>query len=212
MNEIIIIGASGHGKVAADIAELMGFRKISFADDKYPKDSRLENWAINNNVSTCMENIIISNDVFYFVAIGDNAIRMEILTSLKALKANLATLYHPSSSISKYSIIGKGVLIAANSVIGPFTNIADGCIINTATSIDHDCLIDEGVHISPGANLAGNVTVKSNSWVGMGSSIRQNINIGKNAIVASGAAVIKDVEDNCVVGGVPASLLKNIRD
>ena len=38
MNKLIIIGASGHGKVVADIAALNGYKDIVFLDDDESKD------------------------------------------------------------------------------------------------------------------------------------------------------------------------------
>ena len=37
MNCLAILGASGHGKVVAEIAELQGWKKIVFFDDAFPK-------------------------------------------------------------------------------------------------------------------------------------------------------------------------------
>ena len=36
------------------------------------------------------------------------------------------------------------------------------------------------------------------------------VTIGSHVVVAAGAVVTKDVPDNCVVGGVPAKLLKKL--
>ena len=36
--------------------------------------------------------------------------------------------------------------------------------------------------------------------------------IGNNVVVAAGAVVTKDVPDNCVVGGVPAKIIREIED
>ncbi|PSR32915.1 MAG: acetyltransferase, partial [Sulfobacillus thermosulfidooxidans] len=38
------------------------------------------------------------------------------------------------------------------------------------------------------------------------------INIGDNSVVAANAVVTKDVEPNVVVGGVPARIIKKLRD
>ena len=43
-------------------------------------------------------------------------------------------------------------------------------------------------------------------------TILPGITIGNNVVVAAGAVVTKDVPDNCVVGGVPARILKNIEN
>lgn len=53
MNErLIIIGASGHGKVVADIAELNGYKEIAFLDDEINKKSygKCELMGISNDM------------------------------------------------------------------------------------------------------------------------------------------------------------------
>lgn len=36
--------------------------------------------------------------------------------------------------------------------------------------------------------------------------------IGNNVVIAAGAVVTKDVPDNCLVGGVPAKVIREIHD
>ncbi|MNN96624.1 putative acetyltransferase EpsM [compost metagenome] len=60
------------------------------------------------------------------------------------------------------------------------------------------------VHVSPGARLAGAVTVGDGSWIGIGACVRQVLSIGSNVMVGAGAAVICDISDNMTVAGVPA--------
>ena len=40
--------------------------------------------------------------------------------------------------------------------------------------------------------------------IGIGAVVSEGVRIGKNVIVAAGAAVISDIEDGVLVGGVPA--------
>ena len=51
--------------------------------------------------------------------------------------------------------------------------------------------------------------IKSNVWVGAKSSILAGVTIGSGSIIATGAVVTKNVDENCIVGGVPAKLIKN---
>jgi acetyltransferase-like isoleucine patch superfamily enzyme len=55
------------------------------------------------------------------------------------------------------------------------------------------------------------VTIKENAWIGIGVVICPGVTIGKNAVVAAGAVVTKDVPDNVMVGGIPAKVIKNIK-
>mgnify|MGYP000931891353 FL=1 len=54
------------------------------------------------------------------------------------------------------------------------------------------------------------VRLKRNCWIGAGTTILPGITVGENAVVAAGAVVTKDVEDNTVVGGNPAKVIKRI--
>ena len=66
-----------------------------------------------------------------------------------------------------------------------------------------------GVHICPGARLAGEVTVGSRSWIGIGASVIQKIIIGSDATVGAGAAVVQDVPNCVTVVGVPARVVSS---
>ena len=54
------------------------------------------------------------------------------------------------------------------------------------------------------------ILIKENAWVGAGATILPGVTVGKNAIVAAGAVVTKDVPDNTVVGGNPAKFIKEL--
>lgn len=54
------------------------------------------------------------------------------------------------------------------------------------------------------------VRLKRNCWIGAGATILPGITVGENAVVAAGAVITKDVEDNMIVGGNPAKIIKHI--
>ena len=60
----------------------------------------------------------------------------------------------------------------------------------------------------PNATLTGGVQVCSGATIGANSVINPNLKIGRDAVVGSGAVVIRDVEDGQVVVGNPARLLE----
>lgn len=72
--------------------------------------------------------------------------------------------------------------------------------------------ISEGSWVMPG--LTGvcfdRVHICENVWIGAGATILPGVTVGKNAVVAAGAVVTKDVEPNTIVGGNPAKFIKNI--
>ena len=54
------------------------------------------------------------------------------------------------------------------------------------------------------------ITLKKNCWICSGAVISGGVTVGENSIVAAGTVVTKDVPDNCIVGGVPAKVIRKI--
>lgn len=57
---------------------------------------------------------------------------------------------------------------------------------------------------------ANPITLKRNCWICSGAVISGGVTVGENSIVAAGAVVTKDVPDHCIVGGVPAKVIRMI--
>ena len=199
---LAILGASGHGKVLADIAELTGWEKIDFFDDAWPERKNNGAWQVIGDTQKLLDSLKAYDGVI--VAIGNNKIRQRKLQQLDSAGAKIITLIHPSTTVSRYTKIGLGSVVVAGAVINPDCNIGSGVIINTCSSVGHDCNLGDAVHICPGARLAGGSEVNDRAWIGVGSSVRQLIRIGSDAIVGAGAAVVQDVLPNITVVGVPA--------
>ena len=79
-------------------------------------------------------------------------------------------------------------------------------IVNTKAKIGKNLTIYPGVTVG-GANT-GVPTIGDNVFLGLGCKVFGGIHIGNNVIVAPNAVVVKDVPDDCVVGGVPAKIIK----
>ena len=54
------------------------------------------------------------------------------------------------------------------------------------------------------------VHIGDGSWIGANCTILPGITIGKGCVVAAGAVVVKDCEDNCMYGGNPAKLIRQL--
>lgn len=194
MKALRIIGAGGHGRVLADIAEAMGYRDIAFLDAEFPNFVRSGVWDVVGTPSDIDEGE-------YALGIGDNQTRMSLL---ETFPGDLITLIHPSATISHHAEIGAGSVICAGAIIGAFAKLGQGCIVNTGSSVDHDCVLSDGVHISPGVRLGGGVFVGAQAWIGIGAVVREYKSIGAGAMIGAGAAIVSDVGKNKRMGGVPA--------
>ena len=201
MNRLIIIGASGHGKVVADVAVHCGYDQIEFLDD----DETLAKCGAWPVVGKCDKAVKIEDDIF--VAIGNADTRKKFIEKLS--NKHLVTLVHPDAVIANGVRIEAGTVVMAGAVINPDAEIGKGCIINTSSSVDHDCVVKDYVHISVGAHLSGTVYVGEGTWIGVGATVSNNVNICGNCIIGAGAVVIKDITEAGTYVGVPA---KRMRD
>ncbi len=196
--KLTIIGASGHGKVVADIAEKCGYNEIIFLDDN-PELSHCGNYPVVGASSLAKD---ITNDLF--VAIGNNTIRARILEQLLSEGHSIATLIHPNAVLPNDVEIGKGSVVMAGVVINPNVRIGHGCIVNTCSSIDHDCQIGDYVHVSVGAHLCGTVSIGSCTWIGAGATVINNLSICEDCLVGAGAVVVNNIMDAGKYIGIPA--------
>ena len=125
--KLAIIGAGGHGKVVGEIALLNHYKIIDFFDDR-ANEIKLFPFNIVGNLDYLKDHL--KDYDAYFVAIGENRIRSNIIEWLKKQKMNIVSLTHPRSTISQFSSLEIGTCVMANAVINPGTLIKEGAIIN----------------------------------------------------------------------------------
>lgn len=196
---LVIIGASGHGKVIADIAVKNGYKEIVFLDD-------------DKAVKTCGEYSVVgaSDDVMrYFdcdfvVGIGNAEIRKRIQEELIDKGLHVVTLIHPKAVVARDVSLGVGTVVMAGAIINPGSTVGNGCIINTSASVDHDNTISDYVHVSIGSHLAGTVNIGTCTWIGAGAIVNNNVSICENCMVGAGAVVVKNITEPDTYIGVPA--------
>jgi len=196
-SNLIIIGASGHGKVLADIASF-DHLNIFFWDDDATRI--IDGYAVLQRSDSIPPNTEIT------IGIGNNEIRAKIAKLYP--RANFKTLIHPKANLSKNLTVGFGTVFMVGSCINPGVTIGEHCIINTGAVVDHDCILEDFVHIAPNATLAGNVTVRKGTFVGAGAVVIQGIEIGKDVIIGAGTVVIDHIPDRATVVGNPGRVIK----
>lgn len=202
MKQLVIIGASGHGKVVADIAKKTGYEQIIFLDDN---ESLMKCGGYTVAGKCCS---FAEYDCDIFVAIGNPVIREKFLNELAQNGKNVPILIHPNASIAEHVEIGKGTVIVAGAVVNPGTVIGKGCIINTGASVDHDCALADYVHVSVGAHVAGSVKIGERTWVGAGATVSNNVSICADCMIGAGAVVVKAIYEKGTYIGIPARKMR----
>lgn len=202
MKQLVIIGASGHGKVVADIAKKTGYDQIVFLDD----NESLRQCGTYTVAGNCHSYANYDGDMI--VAIGNPNVREKFLKELEISGKNIPTLIHPNASIAENVAIGKGTVIVAGAVVNPGAVIGKGCIINTCASVDHDCVVADYVHVSVGAHVAGTVSIGQRTWIGAGATVNNNVSICEDTMIGAGAVVVKNICKKGTYIGVPARIMR----
>lgn len=197
-NQIVIIGAGGHGRVAADIARRMGFAQILFLDDGDAPCA----------VGKTEDYIHYLDDAVFFVAIGNGAVRRKIQTMLVENGAKMVNLIHPNAVVAEDVRMGVGTVIMAGAVINPGAVLGSGTIINTCASVDHDCRIGDYVHVAVGARICGTVQIGDDTWVGAGATVIHSTSVCAGCMIGAGAVVVSPVIEPGTYVGVPARKVK----
>ena len=198
MKRLIIIGASGHGKVVADIAALNGYQDIVFLDN-------------NPDIQACAGYPVLGPDTMIreldgdvFVAVGNAKVRERLME--RESDRHFPVLIHPNAVTARDAVIGGGSVVMAGAVINPGARVGRGCIVNTCSSIDHDCILEDYCHIAVGAHLCGTVVAGRGTWIGAGATVINNIQICGGCMIGAGAVVVKDICSPGTYIGVPAKL------
>ena len=201
--KVIIIGASGHGKVIADIVLQSGDELLGFLDDgKCPGDSVL-GFPILGDTSNCVD----YPEAAFVIAIGNAMVREQIAEKMGEVR--WYTAIHPWARVSDLSVtIGEGTVIMSNAVVNPGAEIGRHCILNTASVVEHDNKLDDYVHVSVGAKLAGTVSVGKRSWIGIGAVVSNNLTVCADCMIGAGAVVVRNIEKAGTYVGVPAKKIK----
>lgn len=209
MDDVVIIGAGGHGKVVLDILAAEGrYRPVGFVDNN---PALLDGYVCGHPVLgpiNALPRLKRQRIRRAIVAIGDNRQRLNQLPEIEAVGFELVTAVHPTAFVSPRASLGRGVVVAPKASIITEAKIGDLAIVNTAAVVDHECEVGDGAHVCPGAILAGRVRVGRGAFIGIGAQVIQCRNVGAFATIGAGAAVIADVPDGATAVGVPARLVK----
>ena len=196
---LFLIGAGGHGKVIAEIAESLGFVVAGFVDHASVRKTHLGYPVFPEPADTGMP-----KEAGWVISIGNNFTRKKLA---QQYALSYRALLHPSVLLSPRSTIGAGTVAMAGVVVNSSTTIGKHCILNTSCTVDHDCRLGDFVHVAPQTAIAGGVTIGEGSLIGIGARVIPGVTIGKWCTIGAGAVVLSDVPDGAIVVGIPGKIL-----
>lgn len=210
MKKLIIIGASGHGKVVADTVICRGeWRVLGFLDGQVVgvvvaglsvlgRDDELAAVAeIQGCDSVC-------------IGIGDNFTRELQMDRCRAAVSELSfpTVVHPAAVIASDVSLGEGTVVVGGAVVNVSARVGRGCILNTKSSLDHDCVMEDFASLAPGVTVGGESFVGRGAAIGIGATVLNRVRIGAGTVVGAGSTVIHDLPPGVIAYGTPARIVR----
>ena len=122
----------------------------------------------------------------------------------------------PGAIIRDKVKIGDNAVIMMGAIINIGAEIGEGTMIDMGAVLGGRAIVGKNCHVGAGAVLAGvieppsakPVIIEDNVVIGANAVIIEGVHVGKNAVIGAGAIVLEDVEENQVVAGNPAKVVK----
>ncbi|MDR2955535.1 MAG: hypothetical protein LBV43_10670 [Prevotella sp.] len=215
MKNLVILGGSGIGMIAASIAEDLGFYNIlGFLNDTLPMGSLIGKYkkipVIGNSgdISKYIEN----RNNYFFVAYVGMQKEKEVYYKVESFGIQpdrYATLIHPTAIIPKgFCSIGNGVLMAPLSQLSPDTTIEDNCILLPNSFVGHDSTLKKFAHVATNGVIGANVVVGKACHIGSNATIKEKVIIGDFSLIGAGSVVLNNVPENSINVGNPSRVLR----
>ena len=152
MKKLLILGAGQYGALAKEIAESTDeYADIAFLDDHNPTAiGKMNDYGRFKNEYDAA-----------IVAIGNAALRLELIDKLEACGFEISVLKHPSAYTAPSAIIGPGTFLEPMTVVHTDVIIGKGCIISAGTIVNHNSRIGSGCHLNCGTIVASNSEIQS---------------------------------------------------
>lgn len=208
---ICLFGAGPHGQVVADIASLMpNLAVIGFIDSKNEPGVMINDIPVLGKQEDLKELSIKHRFNSGVVCIGDNYKRAKLSGLILKLmpQFQFVNIIHPKCILSSNIKLGMGNVFMPGVIINTNARVGNHCIINTNSSLEHYCVLHDFATLSAGVVTGGFVEIGSYSAAALGVTIFDRVKIGENVVIGSGSLVTKDIEDNVLVYGSPAKVIR----
>lgn len=151
-----------------------------------------------------------------------------ILEDISKIRLDTDAIIKENVRVKGGLVLGKRSYIERETVINGPVVVGSRCFINYGSELNGETTIEDNVIVGPGVKFmskthetgsedfrAGNlhhlpITVKRGVWIGGGAIILGGVTIGRGSIVGAGAVVTEDVEENVIVVGNPARVIKEL--
>ena len=210
MKSLYIIGARGFGREVYALATeckgyLSDFAIKGFLDDK---SDALDGFADYPPIIDSVERFVPSDNDVFVCALGDPNWQKHYAEIVLEKGGEFINLVHPTATIGKNTVIGKGCIIHREAIISCDVSFGDFVTCQPKAVVGHDVVIADFCHLGTNSVMGGHSRLNSLTTLHPGAIILPHVNVGERCIVGAGAVAIRKVKSDTTVYGNPAKVLK----
>ena len=212
MDNIVIIGSSGHAKVVIDIVRKEGKYNVAGLLDRFRNvGEKTAGYPVLGKEEDLPELVEAHELKGAIVAIGDNFVRSTVVARINEICPDLpfVSAVHPDASVAMEVSIGQGTVVMAGVAINPCCSVGRFCILNTHSSLDHDSIMEDFSSLAPRAVTGGNCRIGRYSAVSIGAVLIHGIHVGEHTVIGAGSLVVKSIKSFVVASGAPAKVIRS---
>ena len=216
--KVIILGGLGNGSVIAHAivdAEKRGsdeWTVAGYLNDRVEKGGFIEEFPVLGGIRDAEKYV---NEGYYFIntifRIDGQSERIDLFNQLNIPDESLATFIHPLAYVASNVEFGPGSVVLPNTSLSPSTTFGKCCLIMVNVTIGHNNKIGNYCHFAAQSCVGSYLDIGDGVHVGLNASVRENLKIGKNSTIGMAATLLKDVGENEIWVGSPATFLRHAK-
>jgi sugar O-acyltransferase (sialic acid O-acetyltransferase NeuD family) len=208
VQDLVIVGAGGHGRETLDIVEARNAVEPTFAFVGFVAD-HADAMLLGRRRADLLGPVDVLRDhrAAYVIGIGTSEARRDLDHRITGWGREAAVLVHPYASRGSDLRIGPGVLLAAGARVTTNVTLGRHTHLNVNAVVSHDSEVGDYVTLSPGVLVNGNVVLGEGAFLGTGAVVLPGRTVGAWARIGAGAVVADDVPPGSTAVGVPARVI-----
>jgi len=211
MDNIVIIGSSGHAKVVIDIVRREGrYHLVGLLDRFRAVGEETLGYRVLGREEDLPGLVATHALRGMLVAVGDNFARATVVARVRALCPDLpwVTAIHPAACLGLDVVVGEGTVVMAGVTINACASVGRGCVLNTRSSLDHDCVLSDYASLAPGVVTGGGCRIGPHAALGIGAVLVHGVEVGEHTVIGAGSVVTKSIDPFVVAYGTPARVVR----
>ncbi|MBT8399902.1 MAG: N-acetyltransferase, partial [Rhodothermia bacterium] len=151
--------------------------------------------------------------------IGANAVVYAgVMIGRGVLVADLASI-REEVTVGDFTIVGRGVAIENKCTVGRYCKLETNAYIAAYSVVEDRCFVAPGV-LTSNDNFLGRteerfkhfkgVTVRRGGRLGVGAITLPGVEVRADGVVAAGAVLTRDADENTIYAGVPAARFRSV--